>query len=83
MYSVIIKDKTFNVEADTKKEAINAVADYLDACNMHDYFKVASDFSSECDIGDDVEEYAASLGFYRYGNNGIYVPVVNVEEVAQ
>lgn len=81
MYKIIIKDQTFKVDARTKKEALHAVADYIFTFNLRDYFKTASDFSHECDIGESVEEYAASLGFYRYGHNHIYIPVANVHEV--
>ena len=83
MYQITIKDKTFNVEARTKKEALHAVADYLFTFNLCAYFKTASDFSPECDVGDSVEDYAASLGFYRYGTRGIYVPVASAREVAR
>jgi hypothetical protein len=83
MYQITVKDRAFNVDARTKKEALHAVADYLFTFNQSDYFKTASDFSPECDIGDNVEDYAASLGFYRYGTRGIYVPVASVREVAR
>ena len=83
MYAITIKDKTFKVDASTKQEALNAVADYVQTFNMHDYFKVAADFASECDLGDDVDSVAHSDGFYRYGTQGIYLPVASVRGVAR
>lgn len=83
MYRIIIKDKTFNVDAASKKEALDAIADYLHTLDMRDYFKVAADFVSECDIGESVEEYAKSEGFYRYGAHNVYIPVTSVREVAR
>lgn len=83
MYQIIIKDKTFKVDAQSKNEALNAVADYIHAFNMHDYFKIAADFTSECDLGEDVDSVAKSEGFYRYGAHSIYLPVANIREVAR
>jgi hypothetical protein len=83
MYQITVKDKTFKVDAQSKNEAINAVADYIHIFNMHDYFKVAADFASDCDLGDDVDSYAKSEGFYRYGTHGIYIPVTSAREVAR
>jgi hypothetical protein len=83
MYQITVKDRAFHVDARTKKEALHAVADYLFTFNQSDYFNTASDFAPECDIGESVEDYVASLGFYCYGTRGIYVPVASVKEVSR
>ena len=83
MYIIAVKNKIFNVSARSKIEALNAVADYLRTLNMHGYFKVAADFVTECDIGESVEEYAATLGYHHCGSRGIYVPIASVKEVAR
>lgn len=72
--------KSFEIYAYHETEAVDLVADY---CEEH-YQGLCSDhyeLADLCDIGQTVDEYVEANNLTCCGNHGVYMEIINIEEV--
>lgn len=73
MYKITINAQEFVVDANTRNEALDAVADYVETMHMQNCFYTTSDIVKKCDIGEAADEYAKEKNLIKCGSNGIYL----------
>ena len=71
--------KTFKVYADNEAEAVDIVADYIEAHEYTGLYSNHYDLADLCDIGQTVDEYAEAHNLICAGNHGIYLEVIGLE----
>ena len=72
----------YEVYAYHEQEAVDLVADYLEAHEVIDLYSDHYELADLCEVGQTVDEYAETNGLTCAGNHGIYVQVLGIETVA-
>lgn len=73
--------KSFEVYAYDESQAVDLVADYVEEHHLYlydDHYYLAD----LCEVSETVDEYAAANGLTCCGNSGIYMNILNIQEVA-
>ena len=73
--------QSYTVEATNEAEALDLVADHLEATETTGLYSDHYELSDLCEVGQTVDEYAEANGLVCCGNHGIYVQLINIEEI--
>ena len=73
--------QSFEVYAYNEDEAVDLVADYCEEHEFDNLYCGFYDLYDECEDNQSVDEYAAANGLTCCGNSGIYMAIINIEEV--
>lgn len=71
----------FEVYAYNEAEAVDLVADYCEENELEGLYADYYDLADECRDGRSVDEYAEANGLTCCGNHGIYIQIVEMEEI--
>lgn len=74
--------KTFEVYAYNEGEAVDLVADYCEENELGELYSGFFELYDLCESNESVDEYAAANGLTCCGNSGIYMQILNIQEVA-
>ena len=74
--------RTFEVYAYNEGEAVDLVADYCERRGMNVVYTDHYGIADECETNELVAEYAEANGLTCCGNSGIYMQILNIQEVA-
>ena len=62
-------------------EAVDLVADYVEEQELFGLYSDHYELADLCETGQTVDEYAEANNLVCCGNHGIYLQVINIEEV--
>lgn len=74
--------ESYEVYAYHEQEAVDLVADFCEENDYEGLFSDHYDLADLCEVGETVDEYAEAHGLTCCGNHGIYLDIINIEEVA-
>lgn len=70
----------FKVYAFNEQEAVDLVADYIEAKELKGLYADHYELFDCADVGQTVDEYAEANGLTCCGNHGIYLQIIEIEE---
>lgn len=73
----------YDVYAYNETEAVDIVADYCEENRLAGLYSDHNELAELCRVGETVEEYAEANGLTCCGNRGIYMQIINIQEVMQ
>ena len=74
--------KSFEVYAYNEGEAVDTVADYLEENEIEGLYDDHYGIADCCETNELVDEYASANNLTCCGNSGIYLQVLDIQEVA-
>ena len=72
----------YEISAYNEQEAIDILADHLEAQEMVSFYSDHYELADLCEVGQTPDEYAEANGLICAGNHGIYIQVLGIETVA-
>ena len=72
--------KQFKVCANHEQEAVDLVADRIEAEELTSLYFDHYELADLCEVGETVDEYAEANGLVCAGNHGIYIQVLGIEK---
>lgn len=72
--------ETYSVYAYDAQDAIDLIADYLEANDLHGLYCDWYDLMDLCETGETPDEYAEANNLICAGNHGIYISIAGIKE---
>lgn len=72
---------SFEVYAYNEQEAVDLVADHIEEYEMKGLYTDHYELADLCETGETVDEYAEAHNLTCCGNHGIYLAIINIEEI--
>ena len=72
--------QTDSVYAYNEQEAVDLIADYLEANDLHGLYCDWYDLMDLCEAGETPDEYAEANNLICAGNHGIYISIAGIKE---
>lgn len=74
--------QSYEVYAYHETEAVDLVADYCEENELGGLYSDHYELADLCDEGETVDEYADANGLTCCGNHGIYMQILDIQEVS-
>lgn len=75
--------ETYGVYAYDEQDAVDLIADYLEANELHGLYCDWYEIMDNCGFGETPEEYAESMNMICAGNHGVYISVADIRKEIQ